>query len=502
MISRIICFKKSLLCFADPNKLSANIDSDTLSQNSFEGETFDSEKSNGTSELPKKESTDVDISDIVGLKPRKSDTVIAKMESEESLGSLTQKQEDCEDANSLNENKTENYLGKTSEGGSEVCPPVITQKEGEPQLGCRQSLPKHDGQSSNNETSQVKGDKPLPPNSDSSIREPPQSPKSASPMLEQKLLPEIKLVSTHSNDSDHAAKSTVHSLFTQHDNHNADIAEKVPIHSKKNKSFSKLEKNLAHLEEGLNLFGSSTSVSEKKGGEMHQNIDSVVTKINSENDSENSSMLNLSSVESESDKGLESPRQESSSVKSPVSPITDNIYKTGSGSCDDFYSKYNIPTPSQSVNNLKEITEHPLSGINALSDPQDKFDDKTESVHVCDQETAMKSKSMLNLNNWTEVYMSGNLQSLAISDTHVWCTDKSSNIWYCSLKSVGIKWTKATGGYAKQISVSRSGMIVWRLYKDIVYAGTKITSKHPEGMKWVEAVKDVRTIAVDNNCAW
>jgi hypothetical protein len=41
-------------------------------------------------------------------------------------------------------------------------------------------------------------------------------------------------------------------------------------------------------------------------------------------------------------------------------------------------------------------------------------------------------------------------------------------------------------------------MIVWKLYKDTVYAGTKITSKHPEGMKWVEAIRGVQSVSVDN----
>ncbi|XP_060581801.1 tectonin beta-propeller repeat-containing protein 2-like [Ruditapes philippinarum] len=53
-----------------------------------------------------------------------------------------------------------------------------------------------------------------------------------------------------------------------------------------------------------------------------------------------------------------------------------------------------------------------------------------------------------------------------------------------------------------QISVSPDGNIVWALNKYTVYAGTKITPRRPEGMKWVEAVRDVSFICVDNNCAW
>jgi hypothetical protein len=55
---------------------------------------------------------------------------------------------------------------------------------------------------------------------------------------------------------------------------------------------------------------------------------------------------------------------------------------------------------------------------------------------------------------------------------------------------------------ANQISVSPSGHIVWRLHRGRVFAGTKITHKRPEGLKWVEAVQNVVYISVDDHCAW
>ncbi|KAJ8308826.1 hypothetical protein KUTeg_013700 [Tegillarca granosa] len=52
------------------------------------------------------------------------------------------------------------------------------------------------------------------------------------------------------------------------------------------------------------------------------------------------------------------------------------------------------------------------------------------------------------------------------------------------------------------MAVSRSGYIVWRLYKDTVYVGTRVTAKRPEGLKWEEAVREVQYITVDDSCAW
>lgn len=56
---------------------------------------------------------------------------------------------------------------------------------------------------------------------------------------------------------------------------------------------------------------------------------------------------------------------------------------------------------------------------------------------------------------------------------------------------------------ARQISVSRSGSIVWRLHLGSVYAGTKITTRAPAGLNWVEVLrKEVVYIAVDDTVAW
>ena len=53
-----------------------------------------------------------------------------------------------------------------------------------------------------------------------------------------------------------------------------------------------------------------------------------------------------------------------------------------------------------------------------------------------------------------------------------------------------------------KISVSSSGWIVWRLHKSSVYAGTNITPRAPQGMKWVEIAREVAFITVDDNVAW
>ena len=177
------------------------------------------------------------------------------------------------------------------------------------------------------------------------------------------------------------------------------------------------------------------------------------------------------------------------SAKSPVltpatSPSIYTLYKTRSISQDDFYSEYGPNSPES------------LSSHSSLH-PSDSM---TDSIHILDvPQTVSMGKSV---NMWTEISAQGNMLSLCASTTHVWYTDKSANIFYSTLTGPGLSWRKASG-YATQVSVSPMGNIVWRLYKGVAYAGTKITAKSPEGMKWVQAVQgDVAYICVDETCAW
>lgn len=94
------------------------------------------------------------------------------------------------------------------------------------------------------------------------------------------------------------------------------------------------------------------------------------------------------------------------------------------------------------------------------------------------------------INSWIEVYIIGNVVCLCLIDIYIWYVDRSLNFWYCSLNSLGFKWQKVNG-YVKMVVVFRFGSIVWRLYKDIVYAGIKIVVKYLEGMKWIEVVREV-----------
>ncbi|WAR18488.1 TCPR2-like protein [Mya arenaria] len=190
---------------------------------------------------------------------------------------------------------------------------------------------------------------------------------------------------------------------------------------------------------------------------------------------------------------LDSVETDKSSLTSRVSPKSPSIYsiygkpETSDSTPDDFYSKYR-PTSLSFVNS-------------SLSEQAEGQSHRLQHNAESSNRIQFSPRFLRAVNNWTEITANGNIYSLSVSATHVWITDRSTNIFYSSLTGPGIAWKKPTGN-ASQISVSPDGNIVWGLYKGTVSAGTKITAKRPEGMKWVEAVRDVSYISVDDTCAW
>ncbi|CAC5385613.1 TECPR2 [Mytilus coruscus] len=495
------------------SKLSPNIkhqDPDALSQNSIESEATsehmsDKEKSSDSASNDKvsmeTENVNVDISDIIGLKPVESNRNYTEDNQYEhgSDGHIMNK----DDVKCVPEQELHNINDKDGVPDSEkvsivkIAETQINETKVKENLQKSEYVPKEDNTMSMKQEEKPKNNnvgcvvekdiaKPITDNITKTKQDNKPKPQPSKPI-------ENKAESSFTLD-----------CFFKDNKSNLDIAEKVMKHPKKQSALSKLEKNLASLEEGLAFSGFEqtnqfTRENDAKTKDKKESFN--VSQTDSGNDSMHDETLSSESNVTEDTQKKEVVQVPSKDV-SPSSPLSSSIYRSNSSSCDDFYTQYNTPanTTSTSGSGLSECSENPLSG-GELEEPEEIFDNKTESVKVCDPDSDNMNKSSKVFNTWTEVVTSGNLLSLVVSDLHIWCTDRSSNIWYSNIKSPGIKWVKANG-YAKQISVSTSGMIVWRVYKDTVYAGTKITSKHPEGMKWVEAIRGVQSVSVDNNCAW
>eukprot|EP00105_Crassostrea_gigas_P024495 XP_011444749.1 PREDICTED: tectonin beta-propeller repeat-containing protein 2 isoform X2 [Crassostrea gigas] len=274
------------------------------------------------------------------------------------------------------------------------------------------------------------------------------------------------------------------------------------VNSLKKKEEVKLENKDSVLESAKTRI--LTSEKEKLSSEKSIVLEPKVLKEKSKDVTLESSVLKTNDTQvakrSSSLEKLNATMQVSNSSSSDNSLIMTSdqgvrsVFSTPESPTDDFYTMYLSNT---SVTSQKDVKHHPL--LPSTADNETLEDEGTDLVNKDDKFDHEPSYKIIN--SWTEVYTTGNVACLCLTDTHIWHVDRSSNLWYCSLNSPGFKWQKANG-YAKMVAVSHSGSIVWRLYKDTVYAGTKIVAKHPEGMKWIEAVREVQYISVDETMAW
>ncbi|KAK7104074.1 hypothetical protein V1264_018848 [Littorina saxatilis] len=174
-------------------------------------------------------------------------------------------------------------------------------------------------------------------------------------------------------------------------------------------------------------------------------------------------------------------------------------------SVDDFYSKFSDPySPTESLESCSFVSQEHRS-VSEVEDSETGIGRQvsTGSVSSASERSVPEATLYRLANSWSEFTTPANIYSLGLSSTHVWFTDKSENLYYSALGGTkGILWRKAVAAPSNQISVSPSGHIVWRLHRGKVFAGTKITQRHPEGLKWVEAVRDVMHMSVDDTCAW
>ena len=173
-------------------------------------------------------------------------------------------------------------------------------------------------------------------------------------------------------------------------------------------------------------------------------------------------------------------------------------------SVDDFYSMFSAPYSPTDLEESPTFTpkEHRSFSDFECTAPEADRQISTDSGGTGSEKSLPEPMLHKVANSWSEFTAPANIYSLGLSSTHIWFTDKGESLYYSALGGTkGIRWRKV-GEPANQISVSPSGHIVWRLYRGRVFAGTKITQRRPEGLKWVEAVRDVAHISADDNCAW
>jgi len=106
--------------------------------------------------------------------------------------------------------------------------------------------------------------------------------------------------------------------------------------------------------------------------------------------------------------------------------------------------------------------------------------------------------------SWADILLpsSGSIQSIAVTDTLVWCVDSHEHLFVTQSSSADIHWRKVEGKL-KQISGSQSGAIVWGINrKKFAMCRMNVKSSSPQGTDWKITDSEVLEIAVDDTCVW
>ena len=85
--------------------------------------------------------------------------------------------------------------------------------------------------------------------------------------------------------------------------------------------------------------------------------------------------------------------------------------------------------------------------------------------------------------SWADILLpsSGSIQSIAVTDTFVWCVDSHEHLFVTQSSSADIHWRKVEGKL-KQISASQSGAIIWGVNrKKLAMCRLNVKSSSPQG---------------------
>nr|KAG5695187.1 hypothetical protein BaRGS_018309 [Batillaria attramentaria] len=170
-------------------------------------------------------------------------------------------------------------------------------------------------------------------------------------------------------------------------------------------------------------------------------------------------------------------------------------------SADDFYALFSAPySPT-------DVFESPM-----FAQKEDKPDasnptrgaDRQLSVGSggSDSDRSVLEASFRRLaNSWSEFTTPANIYSLALSQTHVWFTDKSDNLYYSAFGGAkGILWRKVVR--VKKV-MARFG-VVWVITESLkLLVRTGITADVPQGLEWREVNRQIEpflfsSCSVDN----
>ena len=184
----------------------------------------------------------------------------------------------------------------------------------------------------------------------------------------------------------------------------------------------------------------------------------------------NISNISASYHEDMNNASFESYARQNSEIEGTETPSSQkqnrqSFYQTPDSS-DDFYSKYQHSASSYSLediysperhNTLEEALDY--SSAQEPGSLQGKSGNKTDAAsksRPADLNLSTEETDALDVHHqfsdtWTEMLAPGNLQSMCLTDRHIWVVDKSDRLHYSTLSGPGLKWRKVG---AKKVTVA------------------------------------------------
>ena len=135
-------------------------------------------------------------------------------------------------------------------------------------------------------------------------------------------------------------------------------------------------------------------------------------------------------------------------LDTPLSPSSSQ--SADSPSDGDFYSQYlsntQLSSPTESEPSIEDALDYKRVVEEGLPEVKET---RVEMSAGMDAEEHLQKYAA---NTWTEFMVPGNVNSLAVSQHHVWITDRSYGLHYSSLAGPGLKWHKVEG-FAKTVRI-------------------------------------------------
>ncbi|KAG8196371.1 hypothetical protein JTE90_009588 [Oedothorax gibbosus] len=173
-------------------------------------------------------------------------------------------------------------------------------------------------------------------------------------------------------------------------------------------------------------------------------------------------------------------------------------YKTKTYTDQNIYNDQ-IINNEDNTNDIDDIYSFDASKINSEL-KQEIESQSSESSSNTSANTASAEPQKYGV-DWIEYKTPELLIDLCISNSHIFCVDIKNRLYYSNYPVLGLQ-LKLLNQPADRIAVSPNEIVVWVLYKGVVYAAHRNSNTVWENVEWRSVARNIESLAVDDNNGW